>query len=319
MPPSTPPARCVRRPIAPPRSTISSCAFEPWPGRGREPVAELHALHGLDAHQREGEAGIELAVVVHVRTEAGRAAVGQHLEHAAQRCRGPSERRRSRPPCARRRPDRGSGPATRRRRRGPRAAAGERGPARPTRPIRTTWETTAMPELGEERLRDAADRDARRRLARARALQDVADVVEAVLLRAHEVRVPRPGPGELLARVDRPLHAHQLAVLRLELRVGDRDGDRRAQGPAVPDAGEDLEPVGLEPLPPAAPVAVPAACELLGELLRGDRHAGGHALEDGDERLPVGLPGREHPQHGLIIGTGTRRPAGAGQGGERGP
>ena len=50
-------------------------------------------------------------------------------------------------------------------------------------------------ELAQERPGDAAGRDARRRLARGRALEHVADVVEAVLERARQVGVAGPDAG----------------------------------------------------------------------------------------------------------------------------
>ena len=51
-------------------------------------------------------------------------------------------------------------------------------------------------ELAQERARDAAGRDPRRGLARRRALEHVADVVEAVLERAGEVGVAGPDAGD---------------------------------------------------------------------------------------------------------------------------
>ena len=51
-------------------------------------------------------------------------------------------------------------------------------------------------ELAQERARDAAGRDPRRGLARGRALEHVADVVEAVLERAGEVGVAGPDAGD---------------------------------------------------------------------------------------------------------------------------
>ena len=55
------------------------------PAGRREPVADLHALHRLDAHQGQREPRVELAVVVHVRAEPGRHAVRHHLEDPADR------------------------------------------------------------------------------------------------------------------------------------------------------------------------------------------------------------------------------------------
>src|SRR5690606_11603784 len=53
--------------------------------RGRaEPVADLDALDGLDAHERAGEARVELAVAVDVGAEARREAVGEDLDDTPQ-------------------------------------------------------------------------------------------------------------------------------------------------------------------------------------------------------------------------------------------
>ena len=49
-----------------------------------EAVADLDALDRLDAHQRGGEPGVQPAVPVHVRAEAHRHAVGQHLDDPAE-------------------------------------------------------------------------------------------------------------------------------------------------------------------------------------------------------------------------------------------
>ncbi len=52
---------------------------------GAEPVADLDALDRLDAHQRAGQLRVEPAVPVHVRAEARRQPVDDHLDHAAER------------------------------------------------------------------------------------------------------------------------------------------------------------------------------------------------------------------------------------------
>ena len=128
-------------------------------------------------------------------------------------------------------------------------------------------------ELGEERPRDGAGRDARGRLARRRSLQHVAHVVEAVLERAGEVGVPGPDPrdgrralvalvggrqqlggGFVGQRLD--LH-HRRPVLPVA--VADHEQDRRPQGQAVADTGHDLGTVLLDRLArPAAVAALPS-------------------------------------------------------------
>ena len=76
-------------------------------------------------------------------------------------------------------------------------------------------------ELAQERAGDAAGRDPGRGLARRGALEDVADVVEAVLERAGEVGVTGPDPGDrrrpLVALVGRVVERGRgLVVERLD-------------------------------------------------------------------------------------------------------
>ncbi len=49
-----------------------------------EPVAELDALHRLDTHEGLREQTVDLAVPVHVRSEARRHAVAEHLDDPAE-------------------------------------------------------------------------------------------------------------------------------------------------------------------------------------------------------------------------------------------
>ena len=58
------------------------------PAGDLEAVADLDALHGLDAHERLREQAVDAAVPVHVRAEPGRDAVAEHLDHAAERVAG---------------------------------------------------------------------------------------------------------------------------------------------------------------------------------------------------------------------------------------
>ena len=57
----------------------------PPPPGDLEPVADLDALDGLDAHDRLGEERIEFAVPVDVAAEADRHTEAEHLDHAAER------------------------------------------------------------------------------------------------------------------------------------------------------------------------------------------------------------------------------------------
>ena len=67
---------------------ISSWASLPAPPGDLEAVADLDALHRLDAHQRLREQAVDAAVPVDVRAEPGRDAVAEHLDDAAERVPG---------------------------------------------------------------------------------------------------------------------------------------------------------------------------------------------------------------------------------------
>ena len=116
---------------------------------------------------------------------------------------------------------------------------------------------------------------------------DVADVVEAVLERAGEVRVAGPDArdrlGALVAVVGERRELGRLLVGQrpdlhdpgpvLPVAVGDLEQDRRAQRAAVADAGQDPRPVLLDRLAGAAAVAALAAGEVDGEVVLGEREA----------------------------------------------
>lgn len=60
---------------------------------------------------------------------------------------------------------------------------------------------------------------------------------------------------------------------------------------------EQLHLVALEALARAAPVAEPAARELLRDVVDRQREPRGEALDDDGDRTPVGLSGGEEAQH----------------------
>src|SRR5581483_6024677 len=156
----------------------------------REPVADLDALHRLDAHERLREEPVDLAVPVDVRPETGRHAVAEHLHHATERVTDLRGRLH----------------------RGHHLVLGLRVEAPHGRVVdalevvrrraglarcahRAELDHVAedrRAELREQGLRERTGRDARRGLARARALEHVARVVEPVLLHADEIRMARP-------------------------------------------------------------------------------------------------------------------------------
>jgi hypothetical protein len=123
------------------------------------------------------------------------------------------------------------------------------------------------PELMQERAAEAPDRDTRGRLAGARALEHVADVVEPVLQRPHQIGVPGTRPREARTRVRVTLHCHQVAVLLLPFRVRDRDRDGRAEGATMANPRDHVEAVGFEPLTPSATVPVAPARQVSREPL----------------------------------------------------
>ena len=163
-------------------------------------------------------------------------------------------------------------------------------------------------ELGEQQLGQRAGGDAGRGLAGAGALEHVAGVVEAVLLHADEVGVAGPGLAERLlggARRGR----HLLLPLR-PLGVVDHDRDRRPEGATVAHAAEELDVVALEAHAGAAAEPEAAAGELVADLLDGDGQARGQALDHHRERGAVGLTGGQVAQHpDDLRGDDSRIPA----------
>jgi len=137
------------------------------------------------------------------------------------------------------------------------------------------------------------ERDPGRGLPGAGPLQHAARVVVAVLLHPGQVSVAGAGAGE--RRVP-GLRGEDLLVDRVRghhgfpfgpLGVADPDGDRAAEGPAVPDAAGQLDLVLLELHPRAAAVAGPPPGQGGGDIRRGDLDSGGHALADGQEGTAV--------------------------------
>ena len=170
-------------------------------------------------------------------------------------------------------------------------------------------------EGGEQLLGHRAGGDPGRGLAGRGPLEHVAGVVEVVLLHAGEVGVAGPGRGQGLlggAGVGRHLLG-PLAGRAVPLAVGDLDGDRRPEGAAVADAGDQGDLVGLEAHAGAPAVAEAAPGQLVGDVLDGELEARGHALEDDDEGLAVGFTGGQVAQHRTNL-PGHQAPLGDGCG-----
>ena len=75
------------------------------------------------------------------------------------------------------------------------------------------------------------------------------------------------------------------------------------------DAAEQRQLVDLEALPRAAAVAQPAPGQLGLDVLDRHRQPSWQPLDDDDERLPVGLAGRQEAQHAatLLVARGPTR------------
>ena len=128
----------------------------------------------------------------------------------------------------------------------------------------------------------------RGRLARARALDHVADVVEPVQQRAAEVRVPGPRHDDRLGGglpAGRRLDGQRVAPVG-GVAVGDEERERRAGGAAVAHAAEDAHAVLLDALPLAAAVAALAPAQL-----RVDRRPGRRASPAGQPSRTAVSPG----------------------------
>ena len=94
--------------------------------------------------------------------------------------------------------------------------------------------------------------------------------------------------------LDRP-GVHPLLPIGV-VAVGDKDGNRAAEGAAVADPGADLDRVGLDLHPPATPVAELAARHIAVERIAVECESRGHALDDRDQPRAVRLSRRCEPE-----------------------
>ena len=150
----------------------------------------------------------------------------------------------------------------------------------------------------QERPAQGSSGHARGGLAGGRALEDVPDVGELVLLGADQVRVARPGQMHLGDRLLDGPRVHPLFPVGV-VAVGDLERDRAAQRPAVPDARGDLGAVALDLHAPAAPVAELAAGHVPVQVLLGELQPGGKALYEACQAGAVRLAGGDKSElHG---------------------
>ena len=151
----------------------------------------------------------------------------------------------------------------------------------------------AHADRAQERLGDRAAGHPRRGLAGAGALEDVADVAEAVLLGADEVGVTGTGQVDLgRGRLDRPW-VHPLLPIGV-VAVVDLQGDRTAERAPVPDSAGDLHLVALDLHPSPTPVAELTAGQIAVDGLAIELEAGGKTLDDAGQSGAMGLPGGGH-------------------------
>ena len=86
--------------------------------------------------------------------------------------------------------------------------------------------------------------------------------------------------------------------LELVVAVDDLQRDRAAERDAVPDAGENVDRVGFDPLPAAAAVAALPPPQLDVDRLDVDGHAGRKAVDQRDQRFAVRFAGGPVAEHG---------------------
>ena len=243
-----------------------------------EAVADLDALHRLDAHQRRRETRVEAGCLLRVGAEPGQDAGRHHLDD-------PAERVTVLP--------RGVG------------GIAHAGICR----LAADLDGTALhpdPELAQQRLCDGPRGDVHGRVPRGRPLERVADVGVVELEDACEVCVSRAGQRDGLRPLPRRLalgrpRAHAPRPVRV-VAIPDDERQRRPERQAMPKAGQHLHLVRLELLPRAAPVALltPPQVGVDGVLLQAQ--ARGHAGHDRRERGPVRLPCRDDVErHGAIL------------------
>ena len=176
--------------------TSSSCAAEPRRAVVAKPSPTSTPLIAWMPMSARGELRVEAPVPVHVRAEARRKPVREHLDDAAEGVAllvGGVDLGDHRSGCRRVEAPQRVG-VERRRRRPASGSAAPSGTAHGADRQRVADQPDA--ELGEERASDRAERDAGGGLASARALEHVAGLVEVVLLHADEVGVARPRAGE---------------------------------------------------------------------------------------------------------------------------
>ena len=94
--------------------------------------------------------------------------------------------------------------------------------------------------------------------------------------------------------------AHGVQPIR-PIPVRNAQGDRAAQRLAMADSGQDFRGVPFDGHAAAASVAELATREIAREVIDGQAETGRHAIDDGDECLPMRLTGCKKSKHWLGI------------------
>src|SRR5471032_2518598 len=255
-------------------------------GGGGKAVADLHALDGIDAHQRLGEIGVEL--VVDRIAEANRNAGGHDLDHRTARAAALAHIVEI------------AFPALRRLAVGAPERIVARGVPVPFGAIdllaADLHHGTAHAHVVAQYLpRDRAGRDAHRGLAR-RLPAAAAIIAHAVFLEVGVVGVARP---ELVL---------DLAVVAAALvDIVDVQRDRRARRHALEHAGQDLHRVGLLALGHEARLAGAALFHPDLDVGLGERDTGRRAVDHAADRRPVAFAPAGEPEEGAEAAAGHGR------------
>ena len=261
----------------------------------REARANLDALDGLDGHHRAGEARIEAAVPLDVRTEAERHAAREHFERPAERI----ARRHRRADALFHALFRVFVIAVQPVRIEQRVRAED---VRRVDVRRIDRDAADLRDVRDDRnakhaqkcFADAADGHAHRRLPRTRALEDVADVLAGILLVAREVGMAGTRRRDGLAsRI--PERRHAIRPM-LEIAVPDGKRDRPAERLAEAYAREDVDVVFLNLHAPAAPVPLLPPREIAVDARKVELEPGRKPLEDCRERRAVRFASRQKTQ-----------------------
>src|SRR6185312_3656263 len=260
--------------------------------RGLEAQTELDGLHRGNRHHCASEAAVEFSIPRNVRAESHRNSVADDLADPAERI-----------PFAFHRIDALDHPACR-----CWIERAQRGLIGYRIDVIGEWirslridaaqvhdvAADAHTELAEKDATDRSGRNACRGLAGGCALENVTSIGAVVLEHARQVGMARTRPcDDSLPRLGITLAQggiHDLLPI-LPIAVGNEHRDWGANRRASSHAGQNLDSVLLDLHASAAAVALLPTREIDVDVLRGNRKAGGHALEDAHESWSVRFAG----------------------------